>query len=88
VLIPPLRERAEDIPTLVSHFLDKYNKQNGRKIASVDDSAWDRLRSYGWPGNVRELENAIERAVVLSERTAEVMTVDLLPPHIRMAASA
>jgi DNA-binding NtrC family response regulator len=87
VLIPPLRERTEDIPTLVSHFLEKYNQQNGRKIASVEDSAWDRLRSYTWPGNVRELENAIERAVVLSERAAEVMTVDLLPPHIRTAAS-
>jgi len=87
VLIPPLRERTEDIPTLVSHFLDKYNKQNGRKIASVDDSAWERLRSYSWPGNVRELENAIERAVVLSERTTGTMTIDLLPPHIRAAAS-
>ena len=83
VLIPPLRERPEDIPTLVGHFLEKYNRQNGRKIGHVDEAAWRQLRNYAWPGNVRELENAVERAVVLSERTAETLTVDLLPPHIR-----
>jgi DNA-binding NtrC family response regulator len=86
ILIPPLRERPEDVPTLVDHFLDKYNRQNGRKIARLDDAVWEKLRSYAWPGNVRELENAIERAVVLSERTADVLTPELLPPHIQTAA--
>jgi len=87
VLIPPLRERPEDIPTLVGHFLDKFNKQNGRKIKRVDEEAWDRLRAYRWPGNVRELENAVERAVVLSERTADTLTLDLLPSHIGVTGS-
>src|ERR1041385_2495174 len=83
ILIPPLRERMEDVATLVDHFLDKYNRQNGRTITRVDSETWERLRQYQWPGNVRELENAIERAVVLSERSADTLTVDLLPPHIQ-----
>jgi DNA-binding NtrC family response regulator len=88
VVIPPLRERPEDIPTLVDNFLEKYNRQNGRKIAQVDEAAWARLREYSWPGNVRELENAVERAVVLSERDAETLTLDLLPPHIQRKPAA
>ena len=88
VVIPPLRDRPEDIPTLVGHFLDKYNKQNNRKIKRVAEAAWDRLRGYRWPGNVRELENAIERAVVLSERSADTLTIDLLPPHVETSISA
>ncbi len=79
VFLPSLRERPEDIPSLVEHFLDKYNKQNGRKIKSVPQETWDMLAAYRWPGNVRELENAIERSVVLSERDAKVLTPDLMP---------
>lgn len=79
VFLPSLRERPEDIPSLVEHFLDKYNKQNGRKIKSVPQETWDMLAAYRWPGNVRELENAIERSVVLSERDARVLTPDLMP---------
>lgn len=83
IFIPPLRERLEDLPTLVEHFLAKFNKQNGRKIRTVDSETWQLLKAYAWPGNVRELENAIERAVVLSDRESTVLTPDLLPMTIR-----
>ena len=85
LLLPPLRERVEDIPTLVDHFLQKYNAQNGRKIKRVDDAVWRKMATYRWPGNVRELENAIERAVVLCDRSTESLTLDLLPPHLQNA---
>ncbi len=85
VVVPPLRDRPEDIPTLVDHFLEKYNKQNNRKIKRVPEATWERLRGYRWPGNVRELENAVERAVVLSDHSADTLTIDLLPPHIQTA---
>ena len=85
VVVPPLRDRPEDIPTLVDHFLEKYNKQNNRKIKLVPEPTWVRLRGYRWPGNVRELENAVERAVVLSDHSADTLTIDLLPPHIQSA---
>ena len=78
IYLPPLRDRPEDIPTLAERFLDKYCKQNGRKIKSVDAQVWDMLQAYRWPGNVRELENVIERSVVLSERTAKALTPDLM----------
>ena len=78
IFLPPLRDRPEDIPTLAERFLDKYCKQNGRKIKSVDAQVWDMLQAYRWPGNVRELENVIERGVVLSERTAKALTPDLM----------
>jgi DNA-binding NtrC family response regulator len=86
IVIPPLRERHEDIPTLVEHFLVKFNKQNARRIDKVHAETWEILKTYSWPGNVRELENAIERAVVLSDRTTEILTPDLLPMTIRSAA--
>ena len=64
---PPLRERKEDIPLLVNHFLDKYVKENHKKIKGITREAHRLLAAYSWPGNVRELENIIERAVVLSQ---------------------
>ncbi len=66
VCLPPLRKRAEDIPLLMDFFLQKYNKENNKKIIGFDNKVYERLQSYNWSGNVRELENAIERAVVLS----------------------
>jgi DNA-binding NtrC family response regulator len=66
VHLPPLRSRKEDLPLLVEHFLQKYNKKNGRVISGVTADAMALLSGYDWPGNVRELENAMERAVVLS----------------------
>ena len=64
--IPPLRERREDIPVLVEHFVEKHRQRTGKKIDSVDASVTAALERYDWPGNVRELENTIERAVVLT----------------------
>jgi DNA-binding NtrC family response regulator len=64
--IPPLRERRDDIPALVDHFVKKHAQRTGRRIERIDDGGLAALQQYDWPGNVRELENTIERAVVLS----------------------
>jgi formate hydrogenlyase transcriptional activator len=66
ILIPPLRERSEDIPLLVRYFVQKYARQMDRRIETVSAEEMDALTCYHWPGNVRELENLIERAVILS----------------------
>jgi two-component system NtrC family response regulator len=66
VELPPLRERPEDIPLLVEHFLRRHAQRVGRRIDGIEPAALERLAAYRWPGNVRELENAIERAVVLA----------------------
>jgi len=65
--IPPLRERREDIPVLIDHFLEKHSQRTGKRINGVEPDVVDALRKYDWPGNVRELENTIERAVVLTQ---------------------
>jgi DNA-binding NtrC family response regulator len=67
LVIPPLRERREDIPLLVDHFVRKHAQRTGRVVEGVDEQALTALAGHDWPGNVRELENTIERAVVLSE---------------------
>jgi len=82
--IPPLRSRREDIPRLIDHFLDRYNKENSRNLSKLSRDVLNTLLRYPWPGNVRELENAMERAVVLS--TSEEFTEELLPLQIRMFA--
>jgi transcriptional regulator with GAF, ATPase, and Fis domain len=64
--IPPLRERRDDIPALVEHFVRKHAQRTGRRVERIDDGVQAALQQYDWPGNVRELENTIERAVVLS----------------------
>jgi two-component system response regulator AtoC len=64
--IPPLRERREDIPALVEHFIRKHARRTGKRIDRLEDGVIDLLMAYDWPGNVRELENTIERAVVLA----------------------
>ncbi len=73
VTLPPLRERADDIPLLAQHFLDKYGSENERDDLCMEEEALQLLRGYHWPGNVRELENAIERAVVLAPRNGHIM---------------
>ncbi len=81
--IPPLRHRLEDVPVLVSHFLDTFNKRFSREVKSPSPSTLARLTAYDWPGNVRELQNAVERAVVLStdgELTLENMFSHLMQP--------
>jgi len=65
--IPPLRDRRDDIPALVEHFVRKHAQRTGRRIEKLDDAVLTGLQQYDWPGNVRELENTIERAVVLSQ---------------------
>jgi len=67
ISIPPLRERREDIPLLIEHFLRKHGRRTGKHIERMSEEAMRALTEYAWPGNVRELENVIERAVVLSE---------------------
>lgn len=77
VELPPLRERKEDIATLISHFIERYNKENGKKIQGITDAAFDILMRYDWPGNIRELENYIERAVVVAQ--GDMLDADDLP---------
>ena len=84
--LPPLRQRKEDIPLLVEHFLKKYAEENGRPVRGVTPEALRPLLNYSWPGNVRELENVIERAVVLSSGTE--IDASLLPDHLLGRASA
>lgn len=84
IYLPPLRNRREDIPRLIDYFLDKYNAINGRNLKKISREMLNVLMRYPWPGNVRELENAIERAVVLSNH--EEFTEDLLPLSVRMFA--
>jgi transcriptional regulator with PAS, ATPase and Fis domain len=64
IVIPPLRERREDIPLLAAHFVERLSHELGRDVAEVSEGALRRLLDYNWPGNVRELENAVERAIV------------------------
>ena len=80
--LPPLRNRREDVPRLIDHFLDKYNDENGRNLRKINRELMSALQRYPWPGNVRELENAIERAVVLSQ--SDTFVDELLPMQIRM----
>ncbi len=66
IKLPPLRERMDDIPLLVDHFIQKYNDENGFSVTGIEESALKALKAHTWPGNIRELENAIERTVVLT----------------------
>jgi PAS domain S-box-containing protein len=72
--VPPLRERAADIPMLVEYFMDRFGKKAGKKFQRIGKRALDVLQAYEWPGNVRELQNVIERAVTLSD--SDVFSVD------------
>jgi len=69
ILIPPLRERKEDIPLLVDHFIEKFNIEMEKKIGGISPEALKSIMAYSWPGNVRELENTIERAMVITKGT-------------------
>jgi DNA-binding NtrC family response regulator len=79
ILVPPLRDRPEDIPLLAQHFVEKHAARSGRSIDGFEDGAIATLQAREWPGNVRELENTIERAMVLttgSTITCEAVTID------------
>lgn len=85
--IPPLRERRDDIPLLVEHFLDRYSRETNKDIDTINREAMSILRQYDWPGNVRELENAIERAVVIGKkRRLDPEEFSFLAPHLSAAA--
>jgi formate hydrogenlyase transcriptional activator len=66
VMLPPLRARQEDIPALVTHYVDLYGRQIGKRIEQIPEKTMLALASYAWPGNVRELQNLIQRSVILS----------------------
>ena len=86
--VPPLRDRAEDIPLLVEYLTQRYAAKEGKRITDVSRRAMDLLRSYDWPGNVRELQNVIQRAVILSEGTLAVDETWFTRPATRVASGA
>jgi len=84
LILPPLRERREDIPLLVSHFVNEFNKVLGKSISEVNPLTMDLLMNYSWPGNIRELENVIERAVILTN--GKTLVIDSpLPSEAKQA---
>ncbi len=83
IALPPLRNRAGDLPLLIDHFLEKYNTRLGTSVRGVDPEAFKLMMRYAWPGNVRELENLIERAVVLAD--GETLGAGDLPERLREA---
>ena len=81
IQLPPLRERREDIPLLIAHFLQKFSKELGKDVRAVAPEAMAVLERYHWPGNIRELENVLERAIVLGG--ADMVGVESLPESVR-----
>ena len=86
--IPPLRERSEDVPSLVDYFVRRFAKRLGKKIRRVDARTLDLLQSYTWPGNVRELQNVIERSIILSETENLLMEESWFTPGSYETASS
>jgi two-component system response regulator PilR (NtrC family) len=86
IRLPPLRERREDIPLLVDHFVRKFSAEHGRKVAGLDTQAMQALIAYHFPGNVRELENLVERAVILAP--GDRLTLDAFPTLGGVSAAA
>lgn len=80
VTVPPLRSRKEDIPVLANHFLQKFNQEMQKKIASIEQFTLNIFLNYHWPGNIRELQNVLERAVVLAP--GKTITADLVLPQM------
>jgi two-component system response regulator PilR (NtrC family) len=78
--LPPLRERREDIPLLVTHFIQKLSRELDKKVSGVSSEALSLLEAYHWPGNIRELENVVERAIVLG--SGEMLGAEALPPAL------
>ena len=85
--LPPLRERSEDIPVLVRHFIGQISQQNGWKPKPVEPEALDHLKRHSWPGNIRELRNCVERLMLLAEDEIDVATVQVALPALRSSAA-
>jgi transcriptional regulator with PAS, ATPase and Fis domain len=86
IFLPPLRERREDIPLLIDHFIKRYSKLNNKTMIGIAEDALELCEAYDWPGNVRELENAIENAIVLGE--GETLLAEHLPVTLSMRKTA
>ncbi len=86
IALPPLRERKDDIPLLVEHFIRKYNSRLGKSLVGLTDDAMKCLMAYSWPGNIRELENVMERGVLFAE--GDNLGVDELPATVRKTYEA
>jgi Nif-specific regulatory protein len=84
-VLPPLRERKEDIPLLLGHFLQRFNAENHKHL-KISSAAMDLIVSYDWPGNVRELENCIERIVVMARR--DILAPEEVPLPVSVHRSA
>lgn len=82
--LPPLRERREDIPELIAYFIHRFAAEEGKPVRGIEDSAQEMLSDYRWPGNVRQLENAVYRAVVLSDR--ELLTLHDFPQIVGLSS--
>ncbi len=80
IRVPPLRERRDDIPILMQHFLNRYNQKFAKNVTHFEKAVMDCFAAYRWPGNVRELENFIERGVALEK--GSVFTAAALPPEV------
>jgi len=81
IFMPALRERKEDLPFLIQHFLERANRENNKQVKRISDEAWEYIMNYSWPGNVREVENAVERAVIMCQD--EVIGKEHFPIDLR-----
>ena len=81
IVLPPLRERREDVPLLVHHFIEKFNGETGKRVQGVTPAALATLQGYAWPGNIRELRNSLERAMILVD--GDVIGEEHLPPDLQ-----
>jgi transcriptional regulator with GAF, ATPase, and Fis domain len=95
IALPPLRERTQDIPLLVEHFVEKFAKRQGKVIDHIPNQVIEHLKAYDWPGNIRELQNVVERAVIMTrgpvlelEATAEFCTHNVGSLPIKTLADA
>jgi transcriptional regulator with PAS, ATPase and Fis domain len=83
--VPPVRERKEDVPALVNHFVERFNRELGKKVKPVSREVMEAMIKYDWPGNARELKNVIERAMLLDAE--DEILLDHLPPEIYRAGA-
>ena len=87
ITLPPLRERAEDIPVLASHFVHQFARRMGRTAPAISEAVMDALKRWPWPGNIRELQNVLERAVILSTGQTLVLPLQDVQPKIKEVES-